>query len=372
MLRVGIVGGGTNSAVGRAHYSALSIDGNWEIAAGFFSRNADTNRASQKMWNINSLNFTLEDFIEAQRGNLDLVIVLTPTPSHYSIIKSLLQSGFNVVSEKSLATHFVQADELGSIANSSRKKLYVTFNYTGYPIVRELKSRIKSGRYGLIKSIFIEMPQETFSIVDDQGNTKKVQPWRVVDYEIPTVSLDLGVHVNNLAHFLLGDTLKSVVSIEQHNGKIESTIDAVSYLAKFNSGIMGNFWFGKSFIGYRNGLRVRGFGELGSFEWLQSSPDVFWESNSKGENRVVDLADSALITASEERYQRFKPGHPTGFIEAFSNLYEDIRADFLEEPHTCREYIFGSEIASQGLLELLAVHKSSLDRDWQDICDIKP
>jgi predicted dehydrogenase len=371
MFKIGILGGGINSAVGRAHVSALQLDGNWNIQAGHFSRNPEVNSKSASLWRSKRLHNSLNSFMEEEQGKLDAVIVLTPTPTHYEIIHSLLSHKFNVISEKSLASNHQQAEKLEVQAAVSNCKLFVTFNYTGYPMIREIRSRISLQRYGKINSLLIEMPQETFAVVNGLGQTKVIQDWRKVDYDIPTVSLDLGVHVNNLAHFLLKDKLSRVVSVEQHNGKIEKTVDTVSFLAEFDSGALGNFWFGKSFIGYRNGLRIRGFGEHGSFEWIQTMPDMFWESNSKGENRIIDLASEDLIEASKDRYMRFKPGHPTGFIEAFSNLYQDIGENLSHNLEESNAFTFYAKDASLGLRELYAVHKSSASHKWEKVDDCK-
>jgi len=37
-LRLGFIGGGINSAVGRAHYAACRMDGKFEVVVGRFSR----------------------------------------------------------------------------------------------------------------------------------------------------------------------------------------------------------------------------------------------------------------------------------------------------------------------------------------------
>ena len=34
------------------------------------------------------------------------------------------------------------------------------------------------------------------------------------------------------------------------------------------------------------------------------------------------------LVSSKKRYNRYKPGHPAGFIEAFGNLYFDLAEDF--------------------------------------------
>ena len=50
MFIVGVLGGGINSAVGRAHMSALRLDGNWDIQAAHFSRNPEVNLKSASLW----------------------------------------------------------------------------------------------------------------------------------------------------------------------------------------------------------------------------------------------------------------------------------------------------------------------------------
>ena len=42
---------------------------------------------------------------------------------------------------------------------------------------------------------------------------------------------------------------------------------------------------------------------------------------------------SLVDVANKRRYNRFKSGHPAGFIEAFANLYSDI-ADCLYQYKT--------------------------------------
>ena len=43
-LKLGFIGGGLNSAIGRVHWSATAIDSLFEVTCGIFSRNKDVNR----------------------------------------------------------------------------------------------------------------------------------------------------------------------------------------------------------------------------------------------------------------------------------------------------------------------------------------
>jgi hypothetical protein len=51
-LRIGILGGGVNSAVGNVHRTALRIAGGTEIIGGVFSRNIEVNQNISQMVGI--------------------------------------------------------------------------------------------------------------------------------------------------------------------------------------------------------------------------------------------------------------------------------------------------------------------------------
>ncbi len=54
-LRLGFIGGGINSAVGNTHLIASQMDNRWEVAAGCFSKDRNTNRQTADSWNIENL-----------------------------------------------------------------------------------------------------------------------------------------------------------------------------------------------------------------------------------------------------------------------------------------------------------------------------
>ena len=91
---------------------------------------------------------------------------------------------------------------ISGFLKASSKKLLVTFNYTGYPMVRELKRRVERGDFGSIHSVRLSMQQEGYLRVNAEGAPIVPQSWRLEDSDIPTVSLDLGTHVFHLLHFV--------------------------------------------------------------------------------------------------------------------------------------------------------------------------
>lgn len=360
-LRIGIIGGGLNSAVGRAHVSALNLDGNWNICTGFFSRNAEVNSRSAAFYGVESTCFSIEQFIDQGLDKLDAVLVLTPTPTHFEIISKLLHSDFNVISEKSLSASVIESTDLMNLSNEMHKKLYVTFNYTGYPMIREIQRRVEMGQIGSLHTVDIEMPQDGFIVRNGEGRPNNIQNWRMKDYAIPTVSLDLGVHVLSLIHFLTKSNFSKLVAVEKHSGIIDKVVDNVHVIGHLHNGADATLSFGKVFSGEKNNISIRLFGDKGSIKWTHHQPDRFAQSDSHGESRDVQLSSFDLIEAQLARYNRFKAGHPTGFIEAFGNYYEDLRTALLGEDAS---NVFAADLAVQGMKELDAMHKSASSSKW--------
>jgi predicted dehydrogenase len=130
-----------------------------------------------------------------------------------------------------------------------------------------------------------------------------------------------------------------------------------------------DMWFGKAAIGYRNGLRIRVFGTQGSAEWYQMEPEVLFVHDIQGNKKWVDRAADVQL-ASELRYNRFKSGHPAGFVEAFANLYYDI-ADKLEDYQETQLYdvqwTYGALQATIGLNVLETMNHSAKEQKWLSI-----
>lgn len=365
---LGVIGGSLRSAVGYAHSVASGMDGRWTIAAGCFSTNEQANRESALAYGVSAAR-TYQDWrhmLEQERQGLDAVLVLSPTPLHGEMVTGCLEQGMPVICEKALAVSSDEAQRLIDARNANKGFLAVTYNYSGYPMVRELRRMIASGRLGKILHFQVEMPQEGFIRVDAQGNKPKPQWWRLSDGGIPTIHLDLAVHLHQLVFYLLREHPLAVVSDQASNGWFSGVVDNVMSIARYSGDIRGQFWFSKSALGQRNGLRLRIYGSEGSAEWFQADPEELHLAFADGRREVLDRA-CAVEVANGVRYNRFKAGHPAGFLEAFANLYADI-ADCLAAYRATGEWrsddVFGPELALDGLRFLEAMAMSAKTSAW--------
>lgn len=368
-LSVAFIGGGINSAVGNAHFIAAQMDGILSVDAGCFSRHQDVNRQTAEKWGISPhrLYASWQALIEAERGRLDAVVILTPTPHHLGPVQAALRAGHKVICEKALAASSREAAEILQTLDQTGGFLAVTYNYTGYPMVRELRRMIREGRLGRIQQIHIEMPQEGFARLNREGQPAVPQEWRLSDDVMPTISLDLGVHVHHLIDFLTGEKPLELVATQSSHGRFPQVVDNVSTLMRHANDMESSIWFSKAALGYRNGLRVRIFGSEASAEWVQMDPEVILFNDNRGHQIRIDRATVDVEIAQKGRYNRFKSGHPAGFIEAFANLYLDIAERMKPGGRIADseiDYVFSARQAWEGLVALEAVAESARERKW--------
>ena len=372
-LKLGIIGGALDSAIGRSHHIASQMDGRFRIVAGCFSLNPKMNEDTAELLDVpaDRLYNNWRSFLESEQGKLDAVLLLTPTPMHAEMAAEALAAGFYLISEKALSVSSAEATAIRVARDQNNGFVAVTYNYTGYPIIRELRHMIESGKLGKITHVAAEMPQEGFlRLVGAQDSKPQPQAWRLKDDFIPTVSLDLGVHVHHLIHFLTKASPIEVCAMEQQQGHFDGIIDNVQCLARYTGDLPVQLWYGKTALGHANGLRIRVFGTEGSAEWVQMNPEYLTLHDNRGHTSLITRAANGMHICNQERYTRFKAGHPAGFMEAFANYYADL-ADWLirhrsgdRQPHPM---VAGVEIAEEGLRMMEAIARSARTRSWQPV-----
>ena len=372
-LQVAFLGGGINSAVGRAHRTAIELDQRFKLVAGCFSKDPEENKGSAREYMVapERTYDSLAELLQAEAESIDAIIVLTPTPNHYQNVLRCLKQGVPVICEKALATSSQDIGRIQEELDRQKGFLAVTYNYAGYPMLRELRQMILNGTLGRIEQIHIEMPQEGFARRKTNGEPNKPQDWRLKDSSVPTLSLDLGVHLHHIVRFLSRERPLRLVATQDRFGAFGEIIDNAICIAQYTNSLVCNIWYSKVALGHRNGLRVRVYGSDGSAEWFQADPELLHFSDNKGHRQMIDRSCSEMQLSSQDRYNRFKAGHPAGYIEAFANQYWDI-AEALEHYVSTHEimkndYVAGTDEALEGLLMLEAIAASAQERKWIEL-----
>lgn len=367
-LKLGFIGGGLSSAVGLSHYSACQMDGMWQLCAGAFSRNAETNQQTAAQWNVspNKLYSNWQNLIDSEKENLDALCILTHTPHHAEVIEYAAQKNVPIICEKSIVMNSDELAKIKKIPHLNNNFFASIFNYTGYPLIRELKALIEDGRLGKIQQIHIEMPQEGLIRPPDiAGKAAPPQSWRLVDGKIPTICLDLGVHMHNMIYFLTSQEPSHTLA-EFGNYSAHKLVDYITMFLRFQTGMKGTLWMTKTALGNRNGLKIRVFGEKASASWYQLNPEKLNLNYLNGKKEIIDRGSDCLV-ARELRYNRMKSGHTAGFIEAFANLYYDIALAFNEFQKAGswqNPYVYGFKEAENGIKLFEAAAQSFEEQKW--------
>lgn len=364
---LGFIGGALNSAVGYAHYAATRMDRRWDLQAGVFSTDAEDNERAAVAYGVPAGRTygSFEEMLAQEASRLDAVAILTPTSLHHEMVLACLRADVAVICEKALATTSAEAREIQEECTQRAGFLAVIYNYSGYPMVRELRRMIREDVLGDILHFQAEMPQEGYLRTDERGFKPKVQAWRLRDGPVPTLHLDLAVHLHELVHYLTGLKPTHVVADQASRGWFK-VVDNVMCLARYTNNVQGQLWFSKCALGHRNGLRLRIYGTKASAEWYQLTPEELLLSYRDGRREIVDRGSHAGA-APQIPYARFKAGHPAGFVEALGNLYIDIRdtlARYREAGVQESDEVFGASLAEEGLRFFEAMMRSQDEGRW--------
>lgn len=356
------IGGSLKSAVGCTHF--LACKESWHLKAGCYSTSENINELTAAKYGTRYY-ANWRKMLDVEKP--DAVVVLTPTPSHARIILPLIEYGIPIICEKELAESSNDIKAIIKALFAYGGWLTITYNYSGYPMVRELRHLIQEGELGKILHFQAEMPQESYRRIQSLVNPP--QDWRLHDAEVPMVYLDLFSHLHQLIHYTIGENPIEVVANHSSHG-LFPVIDNVSCLCKYAGDIDGQIWFSKSAIGHRNGLRLRIYGSKKSAEWCQTNPEELILCSNKGSKEIRDRSVSEV--ASQDRYNRFKAGHPAGFIEAFANLYNDIaieKNEIVQEINKSEPQceVFGAGLALRSLNMMEAMARSHQTRKWERI-----
>lgn len=371
-FKLGFVGGATNSAVGYAHFTAAHMDKKWEIQAGAFSRHADINQQTAQEYGVSPERVykTLTELLQKEKNSLDAVAILTPTDQHHQMVIECLNAGMPVICEKALTLTASKAKEIQDTSRDTSGFLAVIYNYSGYPMVRELRKKIQDGILGDIIHFQAEMPQEGYiRTIGTDRHKPTPQDWRLRDGTIPTLHLDLAVHLHELIYYLIRQKPIEVIADQASKGWFD-VIDYTSCLAHYTGNIQGQLWFSKCALGHRNGLRLRIYGTKAAAEWYQMNPEEVLISYQDGKKEVCDRASANTEVATLKRYDRFKSGHPAGFNEALANLYYDIHSALKRYRETgvqLSEEVFDAALAREGLLLFEAMERSCKSQKWETI-----
>ncbi len=325
-LTYAMIGGGIDANIGQVHRRAIALDSRAQLVAGALSSTADKSIASAKALGLDpdrsysNYQQLLEQ--ESKRPDrVDFVSIVTPNDTHYPIAKLALEHGFHVVLDKPATQSSAQARELEELADSKALVCCVTYNYTGYPMIRQARAMVHDGTLGTIRKVFLEYHQGW--LASDLASTgHKQASWRADPARAGLGGAlgDIGTHAENLISFV------TRLEPESLYAKLNSFVpgrtldDDASVMINYHGGAHGVLTASQICIGQANGISLRIYGDQGSLEWYQEAANDL-RVTMLGANTVTYTRGGPDVHSDAVISSHTPPGHPEGYLEAFSNIY---------------------------------------------------
>lgn len=380
-IRMGMVGGGPGSFIGAVHRMAANLDGQIELVCGCFSsspaKSLETGRSlylpEDRIYG--SYQEMMErEAVLSEGERMDFVSIVTPNDMHFAPALLALEKGFDVAMDKPMTYTLDEAKQLRDKVKKSGRLLLLTHTYTGYPMVKEARERVRRGDLGKIRLVYVEYPQGW--LYNDCSATNKQAAWRVDPKRSGKAGCmgDIGTHAFNLAEYITGLRTEALCG-ELHTFVPDRLLDDDgAALLRYEGGARGVLMASQVAVGQENSLRIRVYGEKGGLEWHQEEPNTLlmrWPDRQPEVIRTGGAGLSPWATANT----RTPAGHPEGYLEAFANLYRHfaaaLQARLAGEEPTPTDLDFPSvEEGVRGMqfIETIVSTKNS-DQKWVSIID---
>lgn len=328
-LRMALVGGGQGAFIGRVHATAAVLDNRAELVAGALSSNAERAKASAAAYDIkpDRAYGSVPEMIAAEKAlpadkRIDFVTVATPNHTHFAIAKAAVDAGFNVVCDKPMTFDLKEAEELQQAVEKSGVVFALSHNYTGYPLVRQVREMVLGGELGEInafRSNYIQGWLRTRLESSDQKQAK----WRTDPKQSGIAGCfgDIGTHAYNLGRYMTG-LLPADVSCHLKVFEPGRSLDDYGHaVIRMENGALGTVTASQISHGRENDLFIEVDGTKGAVTWRQENPNELIVRRNGHAHQIYTRNGGPYLSALSGASSRLPAGHPEAFFEAFANVY---------------------------------------------------
>ena len=344
-IKLGILGGGGDSLIGILHRVAASMRDNYEIVGGVFNPIWEENIGFAKEIGLptNRIYKDFDTMVEEElklpeNERMEVVSVLTPNFLHFPMANKLLASGFNVICEKPMTMTYEEAKIMNQTLADQELVFAVTYTYTGYPMIREMKERIASGEIGEVQKIDAQYYQGWINpIIHDKDKRKNT--WRL-DPKKSGISCcigDIGTHAFDMIEFVTGSHVKEVLAdlnyiYEDNVMDIDGTV-----LIRMSETVKGVLRASQIATGEENNFSVAVYGRRGGFKWEQENPNYLIYLPEEGAMQILKRGHVYNSKLSLDG-TKIPPGHPEGIFDSMGNIYHGVAKAIRKESYHLGEF----------------------------------
>lgn len=326
--RVGIVGGGAESFMGKIHRTAIEASGCVELVCGAFGSTRQSSFETGKMLNLPTRRVygTYRDMFRREptlpeNERMDFVAILAPNAMHYPVAMSAIDAGFPVFSEKPFTCNMDEALNLKRKQQSRGFAFGVAMAYPGYPMLRKARELVQTDKaIGTVRKVVSTYPLGWMAQrLETAGN--KQAGWRADPRRCGPAGclVDLGIHCFYVAEWVSGLSVSEVCADLRPTVAGRILDDDCSVLVRFATGARGVFIASQIATGRNEGLTLGLFGDKGSLCWSQNEPDTLLLRGVDG--TLQPLKGGTPCTAAEPSTPPAPYGNNAAYIEALAAAY---------------------------------------------------
>ena len=264
-IRYGMIGGGRGAFIGAVHRIAAAIDGQIDLVCGAVQLRRRTQPGFRRrpfssagtMLRIVRGNDRRSEAALPKEQRMDFVAIVTPNHVHLPAAQMALQHGFHVLSDKPATLNLAQAKKLRQWVQKTGLLYGLTYTYTGYPLVKEARSLVRSGKLGKVRKVVVEYPQGWFNTLLEATGMKQAV-WRTDPKQCGAGGCvgDIGTHAENLVHYITGAEIKELAADATIFVKGRRLDDDINVLIRLDNGAKGVLHASQISVGEENNLNI--------------------------------------------------------------------------------------------------------------------
>ena len=378
-LRLGMVGGGQGAFIGAVHRLSARMDDKYEFVAACLSSTAEKAEASAKEIGL-SLDRSYPDYKtmaleESKREDgIDVVSIVTPNHMHAGPAIEFLQKDIHVICDKPMTATMDDAHDLMSAIQSSKAHFFLTHNYSGYPVIREMRSLVKNGELGKLRIVKGAYLQGWLGSKEEDSGSNKQAEWRTDPKRSGAAGAvgDIGSHTMHLLEFVTGLKCESVAADLSTFVQGRQLDDDASIMIRMNNNVKGNLSISQIATGQENNFTISIYGEKGALHWSQENPNYARFSKIGSADQIITRGG---VIQNKNSYApiRIPPGHPEGYLEGFAQIYSDA-ADIILN-HKDKNELLALLPSGESGLQIMkfinaSVNSSKNNSIWTDLSSI--
>jgi predicted dehydrogenase len=326
-LKYGMVGG-AGGFIGQVHRRAIQLDDLADLKAGCFHTEMEENLKQAERWRVDKSRVydsykSMADAECSREDGIDFVTIVTPNRFHYEMAKYFLERKISVVCEKPAGLTVDEVTGLEALAEQNDCLFAIPYSYGHYPLVRQARKMVQSGKIGTIQTIIARYPEDWMAEGIATGSFGAGN-WRFNSKIAGEsgVTADLGTHLEYLISTVTGLKQKRLLAKFQYSEGFE--LETSSYvIAEYENNVVAQMWISQVATGHEVGISLEVIGDKGSIAWDHKTPTVL-KYTPVGQPTEIYTPERNYLDPDVKRMSRIAEGHPEGFFEAFANVYREF------------------------------------------------